>query len=160
MLQHADQEAGDDVDAGDQDAGHGVALREAGCAVHGAVEFRFGGQLLAARARFGFVDQPGAQIGIDGHLLAGQGIQGEAGGDFRDAHRAVVDDHVLDGDQHQEDHGADDVVAAHHEVAERLNHFAGRDCPGVAVHQDQARRRRCSAPAGTASAAAGWWGRR
>ncbi len=51
VLQHADQEAGDDVDAGDQDAGHGVALGEARGAVHGAVEFGFGGQLLAAPAR-------------------------------------------------------------------------------------------------------------
>ena len=125
VLQHADQEAGDDVDAGDQDAGHGVALGEARGAVHGAVEFGLGGQLLAPALGFGLVDQAGVQVGIDGHLLAGQRVQGEARRDFRNAHRAVVDDHVLDGDQHQEDHRADDVIAAHHEAAEGLDHVAG-----------------------------------
>ena len=54
MLQNADQKAGDDVDAGDQNAGHGIALREARCAVHGAVEFGFLGQILAAPARASF----------------------------------------------------------------------------------------------------------
>ena len=139
VLQDADQEAGDDIDAGDQDAGDRVALREARCAVHGAVEFGFAGQLFAALAGFGFVDQAGVQVGIDRHLLAGQGIQGEARGDFRDAHRAMVDDDVLDGDQHQEDDRADDVVAADHEVSEGLDHVAGGGGSGVAVQQDQAR---------------------
>ena len=140
VLQDADQEAGDDVDAGDQDAGHGIALREARGAVHGAVEFGFAWPVaFAALARFGFVDQAGVQVGIDGHLLAGQGVQGEARGDFGDAHRAMVDDHVLNGDQDQEDHRADDVVAAHHEVAEGLDHVAGGAGAGVAVQQDQAR---------------------
>ena len=89
----------------------------------------------------GFVDQSGVQVRVDRHLLAGQGIQSEARRDFGDAHRAVVDDDVLDRDQHQEDHRADDVVAAHHEAAERLDHLAGGDGAGVAVEQDQARRR-------------------
>ncbi len=51
----------------------------------------------------------------------------------------MVDDHVLDGDQHQEDHGADDVVAAHHEIAEGLDHVARGGGAGVAVEQDQPR---------------------
>ena len=95
---------GDDVDGRDQNARHRVALREAGGAVHRAIKFRFRRQVLAARARFGFVDQPGVQIRIDRHLFAGQRIQSESRGDFRNAHRAVVDDHVLNRDQHQENH--------------------------------------------------------
>ena len=55
MLQDADQETGDDVDSCNQDAGYGVALSESRGAVHGAVEFGFIRQLLAAQARFGFV---------------------------------------------------------------------------------------------------------
>ena len=86
------------------------------------------------------VDQAGIQIRIDGHLLAGHGVQGESRGNFRDAHRAVIDDHILDGDQHQEDHHANDVVAAHHERAEGLNHFSGRRGAGVAIEQNQPRR--------------------
>ena len=142
---------------GDQNAGDGVALGEARGAVHGAVEFGFGGQRFAAALGFGLVDQPGVQIGIDRHLLAGQGIQGEARRHFGDAHRAVVDDDVLNRDQHQEDHRADDVVAAHHEAAEGVDHVARGRGAGVAVQQNQARLTRCSAPGGTASAAAGWW---
>ena len=138
MLQHADQESGDDVDSGDQDGGHGVALGESRGAVHGAVEFGLARQVFAALAGFGLIDQAGAQVGIDGHLLAGQGVEGEARGDFRDAHRAVVDDHVLNGDEDQEDDRADDVIAAHHEVAEGLNHVAGGAGAAVAVHQNQA----------------------
>ena len=51
MLQHADQQAGDDIDAGDQHAGHRIALREPAGAVHGAEELRFARQFLAAAPR-------------------------------------------------------------------------------------------------------------
>src|ERR1700676_3157867 len=47
VLQYTDEEAGDDVDGGDENAGHGVALSEARGAVHGAVKFRFRGEGLA-----------------------------------------------------------------------------------------------------------------
>ena len=139
VLQHADQEAGNNVDRGDQNAGHGIALGEARRAVHGAVEFGFGGQRFAPPLGFDLVDQAGIQIAVDRHLLAGQGIQGEARRNFADAHRAVIDDHVLNRDQHQEDHRADHIVAAHHETTERADHLAGGRCPGVAVDQNQAR---------------------
>ncbi len=139
MLQYADQEAGHDVDPGDQDAGHRIALREPRSAVHRAVELGFGRQLLAPPLGFGLVDQPGVQVRIDGHLLARQRVQREARRHFGNAHRAVVDHHVLDGDQHQENHGADDVIAAHHETAECPDHLARRRRAGVAVQQDQPR---------------------
>ena len=101
MLQHADQESGDDVDAGNDDAGDGVALGETRSAVHGAVKFSFAAQIFPAAPRLGFVNQAAVQVGVDGHLLAGHGVQREAGGNFGNAHRAVVDNHILDGDQHQ-----------------------------------------------------------
>jgi hypothetical protein len=126
VLQDADQKAGDDVHAGDDDAGDGIALGEAGGAVHGSVELGLAAQIAAAAARFGLIDQAAVQIRVDRHLLAGQGIQGEARGDFGDAHRSMIDDDVLNGDQHAENHRADDVVAAHHEAAESLDHMAGR----------------------------------
>src|ERR1041385_7362223 len=53
----------------------------------------------------------------------------------------MVDHHVLNGDQDQEDHGADDVVAAHHEASEGFDHVARRRGTTVAVQQDQARGR-------------------
>jgi hypothetical protein len=49
----------------------------------------------------------------------------------------VIDDHVLDGDQDQEDHRADDVVASHHEVAEGFDDVPGGGGAGIAVEQDQ-----------------------
>ncbi len=88
-LEDADQESGDDVDGGNQDGGDGVALVEAGGAVHGAVEFRVARDLLAPGAGLRLVDQAGVQVGVDGHLLAGHGVEGEAGGNLGGAHRAV-----------------------------------------------------------------------
>ena len=53
----------------------------------------------------------------------------------------MVDHHVLNCNQHQKNHCADDVVSANHEVAESLNHIARGRGSGIAVEQDQARRR-------------------
>ncbi len=141
VLQHTDQQPGHDVDAGNQDPGHRVALREPACAIHRTEEFGFARQLFAAAAGFGFVDQPGVQIGIDRHLLARQRVEREPRGDFGNTHRAMVDHDVLDGNQNQKYDGADDVVAAHHEISERLNHVACRGGSGMAVQQNQARGR-------------------
>ncbi len=52
----------------------------------------------------------------------------------------MVDDDVLDRDQHQKDDGADDVIAADHEVPERLDHISSRRGSQIAVHQDEAGR--------------------
>ena len=40
----------------------------------------------------GLVDQAGRQVGVDRHLLAGHGVEGEARRDFGDAARALGDD--------------------------------------------------------------------
>ena len=136
LLEDADQKAGNDVDGGDQDRGQRIALIEAGRAVHGAVEFRFVRNLLAAGAGLHFVDQAGVQVGVDRHLLAGHGIQGEARRDFRGAHRAVADHDVLDRDQGQEQHEADNVIAAHDELAEGLNHASRRRSAFRAMQQN------------------------
>ena len=67
---------------------------------------------LAALARFGFGDQTGVEVGVDGQLFAGHRVQREAGRDFRDAAGAVGDDDELDDDQDREDDQTDGVVAA------------------------------------------------
>ena len=84
--------------------------------------------LLGLRLR----DQPGVEVGVDGHLLAGHGVEGEAGRDLGDAAGAVGDDDELDDDEDQEDDQADHDGAADDEVPEALD-----DRPGVAVEQDQ-----------------------
>ena len=77
---------------------------------------------------------PAFKFGVDGHLFAGHGVQGETGRDFRDAPRALGDDDEIDQDEDQKDDQADDIIAAHDEIAERLD-----DVPGITVQQNQPR---------------------
>ena len=97
-------------------------------------------QFFAAVLGFGFIDQAGGQVGVDRHLLAGHGIQGEARGHFGDARRTFGDDHEVHQGQNREDDDADDEAVAHDEAAERLNDVAGGGGAFVAVGQDQAGR--------------------
>ena len=82
----------------------------------------------------------GVEIGVDRHLLAGDGIEGEAGADLGDARGALGDDHEVDGDQDHEDDGADDEVAAHDEAGEAGDDMAGGGVALGAVGQDEPRR--------------------
>ncbi len=132
LLQHADREAADQVDDGDDDAGDRVALDELRATVHRAVEVRLGADVRAALARLVLVDEAGVEVGVDRHLLAGHRVEGEPRADLGDAARTVGDDDELDDDQDQEDHQADDERAADDEVAEGVDHLAGE-----AVRQHQ-----------------------
>ena len=85
VLQDADQDAADDVDAGDDQPGHGVAAHELGRAVHGPEEGRLLLDFLAAALGRFLVDQARRQVRVDRHLLAGHGVEGEACGDLGDA---------------------------------------------------------------------------
>ena len=67
---------------------------------------------LAPRAGLVLVDQAGREIGVDRHLLAGHGVEGEARRDFGDAARALGDDDEVHDHQDDEDDDADDEVAA------------------------------------------------
>ena len=44
----------------------------------------------------------------------------------------LVDDDVLNRDQHQENHNADDVVASHHKISEGFDHLSRRASARVA----------------------------
>ena len=96
--------------AGDQQAGDRVAADELGGAVHGAEEAALLLQLAAAASGGGLVDQAGREVGVDRHLLAGHGVQGEAGGDFGDAAGALGDDDEVHDHQDREHDDADDEV--------------------------------------------------
>ena len=125
MLPHADRQATDDVDHQDQDAGYGVAADELGCTVHGTIEIGLATHLFAPHAGLCLIDQAGIEIRIDRHLLARHGVQGETGGHLGDASGPLGDDHEIDDHQDGEDDHPDDVVPAHHEVPETLDHLAG-----------------------------------
>jgi hypothetical protein len=75
------------------------------------------------------VDHAGGQVGVDGHLLARQGVQGEARGHFGHAARPARDDSEVHHQQDEEDHRADDQTAAHRELTEGLDDVAGGPCP-------------------------------
>ena len=135
MLEDADQHAADQVDEENQQAGNGVAADELAGAVHGAVEVRFHADLGAPGDGLLLGDDAGVQVRVDGHLLAGHGIQGEPRADFRDAAGALGHHHEVDDDEDREDHDADGVVAADDELAEGLDHLAGGIGAGVAVQQ-------------------------
>ena len=143
VLEDADREAADDVDEQDQDAGDRVAAHELRRAVHRAVEVRLLGDLGAAPARLVLADQAGVEIGVDRHLLAGHGVEGEARADLGDAPGALGDDDEVDDDQDREHDEADDVVAADHELAEGLDHLArgvGARCGRAAARRASRRR--------------------
>ena len=125
FLHDADEDAAHDVDRRDEEAGDRVALHELGRAVHRAVEVRLSRDLQSATTSFLLVDEAGAQIGVDRHLLAGHGVQGESRGHLRHASRALGNDDEVDADENQEQHEPHGIVAADHELAERLNDRAG-----------------------------------
>ena len=119
LLRDTDDEAADRVDRDDDDRGDCVAADELAGTVHRAVEVGGALDVLAALARFGFGDQPGVEIGVDGELFAGHGVQRKAGRDFGDAPGAVGDDDELNDDQDEEDHEADGIVAADDDLLRR-----------------------------------------
>ena len=141
MLDHADDQAADDVDDGHEDTGHGVAADVFRRTVHGAVEFGFHRHFGAAALGILFADQAGVQVGVDRHLLAGHRVKGETGAHLGDTARTLGDDGKVDDGEDDEDDETDRVVAADQEVAERFDHLAGRGAARVAFRQHDAGRR-------------------
>ena len=99
-------------------AGDGVAAHEFRGAVHRAEEGAFLLQLAPPQLRLLVVDHAGREVGVDRHLLAGDGVEGEARADFGDTRRALGDDDEIDDDQDHEDDQPDHEVAAHHQLRE------------------------------------------
>ena len=116
--------------------GDDVALHELHRAVHRAVELALAREGARGGRAPRAVDVPGAQLGVDRHLLAGHGVEREARPDLGDALGALRDHDELDDREDHEDDGADDVVAAHDELAERVD-----DLARVGLQQDEPRRR-------------------
>ena len=110
----------------DDEAGDRVAAHEFRGAVHRAEEGAFLLELAPARLGDLLVDEAGRKVGVDRHLLAGDGVEGEARADLGDAGRALGDDEEVDGHQNGEDDQADDEVAAHHQMREAADDVAGR----------------------------------
>jgi len=125
VLEHSDEHAAHAVDQDDHQAGEHVALHELHRPVHRPEHLGLPLEAPSAFAGDALVDEPGPEIGIDRHLLARHGVQGEARRDLAHPFGALGNHEELHQRHHGEDHGADDVVAPHHELAERLDHRAG-----------------------------------
>ena len=145
-LDHADEQAADDVDQGDDNAGDGVAADELAGTVHGPEEIGLLADFLAAALGLALVDDPRVHVGIDGHLPARHAVQGEAGGHFADPRGALGDHDELDDDDNGKDDQADDDLvgarrSAGDELAERLHHAAGGEqAVGRGPGENQSRR--------------------
>ena len=134
LLHDADGETADDVDERDEDRRDGVAADKFAGPIHRAVKVRLLLDCAPAIASLGFIDQTGVEFGINRHLFAGHRVQGEARRDFRDAAGTLGDDDEIDENENQEDDHADDVIAAHDEVAECFN-----DVPRKTIEQNEPR---------------------
>nr|GEX22846.1 hypothetical protein [Tanacetum cinerariifolium] len=130
--------AADEVDEQDQQAGDGVTADEFAGTVHGAVELGFLGDFKAAALGFGLVDEAGVEVGVDGHLFAGHGVEGEAGADFGDPSGTFGDDDEVDDHEDGEDDDTDDVVAADDHFTKGLDDFTGGGMAVLAVEHDDA----------------------
>ena len=140
MLRGADDGSAEQIDEYDEYSGDGIAAHELAGAVHRTVEVRLLAHLLPAHDGLGLSDDARIQIGIDRHLPARHGIQGEPGADFRDAAGALGDDDEVDDHEHGEHHHADGVVAADDELAERRDDVARGMGAGMALDEHDARR--------------------
>ena len=125
-LDHTHEESAEDIDEGNHQPGDGVAAHELAGTVHRPVEVGLLHDLLPAALGLLIVDQPGVQIGIDGHLPAGHSVECESGCDFADAAGAFGNHHELDHDDDRENDQPHNGVVACHELAEGANHLPGR----------------------------------
>ena len=136
---HANDDAAKHVDDRDDNPGNRVAADEFRGTVHCAEKRAFFFQLTAARLGLGFVDDPRGEIGVDGHLLAGDGVQRESGANLGDPGCALRNHQKIHGDQDRKHDNADEEIAAHDEVREARDHVAGRRDAFGAARKDQAR---------------------
>ena len=138
VLRHTNGQAAKYVDKQNQQAGNSVAADEFAGTVHGTVELGFLRHFPTTGLGLLLIDQARVQVGINGHLLAGHGIQGEARTDLGNAPRALGDHHKVDDHQDGEHHQTDNVVTADHHLTKGLNHLTGRVATLVAVQQHHA----------------------
>src|SRR5690606_15952942 len=132
-LGHADGQAAQHVDDGDDDGCDGVAFDKLGRAVHSPVKVRLALDVLPAPARLLLGDEAAVQVRVDPHLLARHRVQGKARRHLGHPLGAAGDDDELNHDQNQEHNEADYVVAADDELPEPVD-----DAPRVGVQQNEA----------------------
>ena len=123
-LQHADTNAANDIHQRDDDTGDCITAHKLTGTIHGAIEIRFLGKIIPPFTRLILLDQPGIQLGINSHLLAGHGIQSKAGRHFSNTTGALGNDHKIDDRENDEDHKAHHIIILYDHFTEFLNDLA------------------------------------
>ena len=134
----AHNDAAHHVDERDQKARNGVTAYKFGGTVHGAEKRAFLLQITAALFSGVFIDQSGGEVGVDGHLFAGHGVQRKAGRHFGDTARTFGDHNKVHDDQNGKNDDTRHHIAAHQEVAKGLNNAACGSGACVPVRQNKA----------------------
>ena len=125
MLEHADGEASQEIDERDDHAGHSLAPHKSAGAVHAGEEVGLPLQFLPLVGRLLAGDRSRLGLGIDGHLAAGQTVEGKAGSHFAGAGGSRGDHHKLNNGDDGEDHRSHHQIVGCHKLAEGVDHFAG-----------------------------------
>ncbi len=141
VLKDTDQHAADEVDEQNQQASNCVTAYKLAGTVHGTVELGLLGHFGTTALGFRLVDEAGVEVGVDGHLLAGHRVEGEARAHLGNTPGTLGDDHKVDDHQDCEHHDTDDVVTADHHFTEGLNHLARSSMTVLTVKHDHPRRR-------------------
>ena len=132
-LQHADQNAAQQIDGHDNQAGNGIPFYEFHGAVHGAVELAFLFHRAASSLGLIHVNGAGTHVAVNCHLLTGHGVERKPRSHFRHAFRALGNHHKLYDGEDQKHHQTDNQIATHHKIPEGVD-----DAAGVPLEQDQA----------------------
>ena len=130
MLRHADREATEEVDEGDDHAGLGLTTDEPAGTVHAGEEIGLTLQVEPHLPRLVAGDRAGLHLRVDRHLPARQAVEREAGSHLAGPRRTGGDHDELDHRDDREDHAAHDDVVGGHEFTEGLHHLPGS---GVAI---------------------------
>ena len=120
MLEHADDEAAEDVDDGDDDAGDGVAADELAGTVHRTVEVGLVADALAAAAGLASLMMPAFRSASIAICLPGMASRVKRAATSEMRVGALGDHDELNDHEDEEDDDADDEALAGDEAAERL----------------------------------------
>ncbi len=111
-LEHANDQATENIDEGNHDAGNRIPLDKFTRTIHSSVEVRFPLQISSPSSCLYVIDKTGIEIGIHRHLLAGHGIKRKTGRNLRHTPRTIGDDHKLNDRNDNENYQAHHIIAA------------------------------------------------
>ena len=98
VPQHANHDSAEHIDGSYDKPGNRIAADEFRGAVHRTEESAFLFEFAPARLSLLLVDDPGGEIGVDCHLLAGDSVQRKSGANLGDPGCTLGYDEKVHGD--------------------------------------------------------------